>query len=201
MISNLDTEVAPSSAPTPEVDPWDIRNIRIDMSNLNTRAATTKLAKVPVRKPSKHEFIRTHREFRLDAYMIRLKEEREDYLVFPHVVPQLDSRVHSLLEPHTLYLCINKQKVIFVWPVKNVDDERPNDWLSSAHEAAEIAQDKWTRVTSNLGLGSYETTTANAEYGEPDWLGKQFGEFLKIAFKDNAIQSPDHKLILQLMGD
>jgi hypothetical protein len=186
MESNSTAPEAEAIVTPEEFDPWAIENLRISQANLNARAAETKLTNVPVRRPSKHEFI--------------LKEERETYIVFPYVVQQLPTNVQSLLEPHTLYLAINRQEVVFIWPIRHVDPARTNRWLSSAHEAAAAAEDNWIRVSSNQSLGSYEQSIAETNYGDPQWPVQPINQILKVAFGDKAINSPDHKLILHFRG-
>jgi hypothetical protein len=101
----------------------------------------------------------------------------------------------------TLYLTINRQKVLSVWPVKlPAADGRSNDWHVSASAAAERAMDKWIRLAANMSLGAYEISEAIADYGQPEWPNLTFMEILKIAFKNRLIDSPDHAVIQQLRG-
>ena len=70
----------PAAAPA---DPFDLANLRL-ASNFAASAGVKKLLRtVPVRKPSKQEFVRVHSDpaFRENFAMIELKEDRESYLI------------------------------------------------------------------------------------------------------------------------
>ena len=101
----------------------------------------------------------------------------------------------------TLYLTINRQKVLSVWPVKlPAVDGRVNEWHASAAAAAERAMKNWIRLAANMSLGAYEISEAIADYGQPEWPNLPFREILKIAFKNRLIDSSDHAVIQQLRG-
>src|SRR6516162_5223943 len=64
-------------------DPFDLANLRL-AQNFNETAGVKKLLRtVPIRKPSKQDFIRVHADpaFRENFAIIELKEDREVYLV------------------------------------------------------------------------------------------------------------------------
>ena len=70
---------------------------------------------VPVRKPNSQDFIRVHsgETYRLPLAVIELKDDREIYLVPPPVATQLPGECIMV----TLYLAINRQGVLFLWPL------------------------------------------------------------------------------------
>jgi hypothetical protein len=181
-------------------DVWSPEVLRIDQSFLNVGAAKKLLTTVPVRKPNKQDFVRVNPDpaYRLPVGLIELKENRETYLVLPAVSRELSE---SEFFAATLYLTINRQKVLSVWPVKlPAADGRSNEWHASAAAAAERAMDKWIRLAANLSLGAYEISEASADYGQPEWPNLTFMEILKIAFKNRRIESSDHAVIQQLRG-
>jgi hypothetical protein len=53
-------------------------------------------------------------EFREDFPVIELKEEREEYIVTAGLVPALADE----LVTKTMYTAINRQGVVFFWPVR-----------------------------------------------------------------------------------
>ena len=54
----------------------------------------------------------------------------------------------------TLYTAINRQGVVFLWPVRLPGpDGKVNEWWRSAGEAAELAMTKWVRVKAEHELG------------------------------------------------
>jgi len=181
-------------------DIWSPEALRIDQSVLNTGAAKKLLTTVPVRKPNKQDFVRVnpHPAYRLTVGLIELKENRETYLVLPAVSHELSESEFFFA---TLYLTINRQKVLSVWPVKlPAADGRCNEWHASAAAAAERAMHNWIRLAANISLGAYEISEAIANYGEPEWPHLTFMDILKIAFKNRLIDSSDHAVIQQLRG-
>jgi len=181
-------------------DIWSPEALRIDQSVLNTGAAKKLLTTVPVRKPNKQDFVRVNQNpaYRLTVGLIELKENRETFLVVPAVSQELSESEFFLA---TLYLTINRQKVLSVWPIKvPAADGRSNDWHASAAAAAERAMDKWIRLAANMSLGAYEISEAIADYGQPEWPNLSFKEILKIAFKNRLIESSDHAVVQQLRG-
>jgi hypothetical protein len=209
MISVSDTEVVSTTAPEETTvataaqssNPFDnLASLRIDQSSLNMGAAKKLLTTVPVRKPNKQDFVRVHSglDYRLTTGLIELKDSRETYVVVPSVAQELSESEYYLA---TLYVTINRQKVLSVWPVKMpAADGKSNDWHTSAVEAAERAMHSWIRMAANMSLGAYEISEAIAEYGEPVWPDLTFNAILKIAFKNKLIDSSDHPVIQQLRG-
>jgi hypothetical protein len=196
-MASLATQIAGGSEPS---DIWSPEALRIDQSVLNTGAAKKLLTTVPVRKPNKQDFVRVNSDpaYRLTVGLIELKDNRETFLVLPAVSQELSESEFFLA---TLYLTMNRQKVLSVWPVKlPVADGRINEWHASAAAAAERAMRNWIRLAANMSLGAYEISEAIANYGEPEWPNTPFMEILKIAFKNRLIDSSDHAVIQQLRG-
>ena len=100
----------------------------------------------------------------------------------------------------TLYTTINRQGVLSLWPVKlPAPDGKHNEWHRSAAEA-EIAMNKWLRITANMSLGAYEMFEATGDLPEPTWPDLSFPEILKIAFRDHIIEKADHPVVQRLQG-
>jgi hypothetical protein len=101
----------------------------------------------------------------------------------------------------TLFLTINRQGVVHLWPVKLPGhDGKHNEWHRSAAEAADVAMKRWVRVTANMSLGAYEVFIAEANIPNPTWPDLTLSEILKIAFRDRIVDRPDHPLVKQLRG-
>jgi hypothetical protein len=140
----------------PSNDPFDPVNLRLSQNFCESVGVKKRLTTVPVRKPFKQDFIRVHHDpaFRLETMVIEFKDENETYLV----APELWSQVPGELIPKILFVAINRQKVVFLWPVRLPDEEgKLDDWNRSALEAATTAQSHWVRVMANRSLGAYET--------------------------------------------
>ena len=78
---------------------------------------------------------------------------------------------------------------------------RENTWNQSQRQVAEIAQNKWVRLQSNMSAGSYDTQVAEGEIPEPIWPTLSFDEILNIAFPPtHIIDSLDHPALRKLRG-
>ena len=182
------------------LNPFDPAALRLNQSYADTVGVKKLLTTVPVRKPNRSDFVRVHPDpaFRLTpAAIIEMKEDNEVYLVLPEMAQQIPGGF-SLA---TIYVTINRQGTLHLWPVKQSGPEgRKNEWNSSAAEAAERAMKKWVRVTSNMSLGAYEIFEASGDLPEPVWPDFTLQEILKIAFRDRLVDCPDHPLVQRLRG-
>ena len=182
-------------------DPYDPANLRLDQSYLRDGGVKKLLTAIPVRKPNKQEFIRTHSDpnYRLSGVaIIELREDRETYLVAPQYAEELDPNWFHICN---VYLTINRQQAVSLWPVKLPDPGgRMSGWHTSGVECAEKAMKHWIRVVPNMSLGAYEIHLAENVLTEPEWPDKPFHELLKIGFKGRVIQDQEHPVILRLRG-
>ena len=182
-------------------DPFDPRNLRMNQSFIDTASVKPLLTTVPVRKPKKQEFLRVHPdpEYRADPIaIIELEEDRETYLVTPNTAIDLQNELRCV----TLFTAINRQGVVFLWPVKlGTGGARILEWYRSAREAAELCMTGWYRVTANMNLGAYEMAPAFGMIPEPEWPTASFPELLRIAFRDRFIDRLDHPVVRQLRGE
>jgi hypothetical protein len=188
-----------ASTPAAPPDPFDIAGLRINPSFIETASVTKLLTTVPVRKPGKQDFIRVRpeAEYREMLAMIDLKDDREDFLVVPGLLPDLAGEVVF----KTVFTAINRQGTPFLWPVPlPMADGRQNDWWRSAREAAEKAMTCWVRVKADMNLGAYVTFVAENVTAEPEWPELSFQELLRIAFRDRIITSLDHAVVKRLRG-
>jgi hypothetical protein len=182
-------------------DPFDPENFRIDQSFLQQPVAKKLLVTVPVRKPHKQDFIRAHpsMDYQLPAALVNLRNEGETYLVLPDFVSALGENEHFFA---TLHLCITRQKVPFLWPVKiPPPDGRKNEWHNSAITAVGQAMEHWVRVVANMDAGAYDVLLATGNFTDPKWPELSLKEILKIAFKDKVVDSLDHPVIKKLRGE
>jgi hypothetical protein len=181
-------------------DPFDLANLRL-AQNYNETAGVKKLLRtVPVRKPSRQEFVRVNPDpaFRDNFAMIELKEDREEYLVAGR---GLIAEFAAEIVNKTLFTTINRQGVVFLWPVRLPDaDGKQMEWHRSARDAAEEATKHWMRVSANTSLGAYELIVAEAITVEPTWPEVSFQDLIRIAFRDRLITTIDHTVLKRLRG-
>lgn len=179
---------------------FDPSKLRLSQ-NFGESAGVKKLVTtIPVRKPNKQDFIRVHADpaYRLETAVLEFKEERETYLVAPELWPELPGE----LTPKVLFTAINRQKVLFVWPIRLPgEDGRHDEWNASALEAAQMAQMDWIRISANMSLGAYEIYQATGDLPEPEWPEMNFSKILETAFKGRFITDLDHPALRRLRGE
>jgi len=187
---------APNAKPGP--DPFDPASLRLSQDFAASIGVEKLLTRVPVRKPDRHEFVRTHGspDYRLDIAMVQLKVDREFYPLMPDVAAALPGE----WEPYRLFTAINRQGVVFLWPCRLPDPERPSPWHETLLEAANLALSHWIRVTANMPLGGYETARARGDLPEPVWPPHPFRKLLEVAFGKNLVTDLDHPLVGRLLG-
>jgi hypothetical protein len=180
-------------------DPFDVTNLRLDQSFVESAGVKKLLTTVPVRKPHKQEFIRVRSDpaYRDAFAVIEWKEDREFYLLSKEValaLPGEFTMVH-------LFTTINRQNILLLWPVKLPgSDGRTIRWHTSAAEAAEYAMSHWIKVNANMGLGAYEWSEAESSIPEPNWPELSFTDSLRIAFKDKFVGTLDHAILKRIRG-
>ena len=181
-------------------DPFDLSRIRLSQ-NYDEKLCVKKLITVvPIKKPSAQDFVRVHPDenWRIQTSVIVLKDERETYLVDP----DLWAEIPQELMPMQLVTAINRQKVLFLWPVKLPDSSgRRDNWNRSALDAIDAAKTGWVRVQANMSGGFYEVSAATGPLSEPEWPEISFQEIIRVAFRDHHIQSTDHPVIRSLRGE
>ena len=196
----------PSAIEVPEAnmaaDPFDPAKLRLSQDFAANLGVKKKLMSVPVRKPDKTWFVRVHPDenYRLPTMVLELKEENEIYLIDPSLWPELATE--TTVSARVLFTAVNRQGVVFIWPVRLPGpDGRVDDWSRTSMEAAEMAMTKWVRVQANMSLGAYDVFEATADLPEPAWPKESLGELLRIAFKDKRIDSRDHPVLRKLRGE
>jgi hypothetical protein len=189
-----------AATPNPTPDLFDdLANLRLSQAFAETSGVKKLLRTVPVHRPHPQDFFRVNPDpaFRENFPIIELKEEREQYLVAPALVPELAGEFISM----TLFTAINRQGVTFLLPVRlPTADGRQSEWHRSMREAAELAMGKWVRVKANMALGAYEMFIAESVMVEPVWPDVSFSEILRLAFRERVIDRLDHPVLKRLRG-
>jgi hypothetical protein len=190
------------AAAAPVADPFDPASLRLSSDAAAGLGVRKALLTVSVRKPDKTWWVRTHADavYRLETAVIELKEDRETYLVAPTLWPQLSTE--TTFSARALVTTINRQGVLFLWPIKLPGaDGRVDEWSRSALDAADRAAKGWVRVQANLSLGAYEVWHTEAPIPDPEWPPTHFRELLRIAFRDRFIDSLEHPILRKLRGE
>jgi hypothetical protein len=191
-------EVVPPTT-EPMGNEFALENLRLDQNFIETAGVKRLLTTVPVRKPGRQEYIRVHPhpDYRASVALIELKEDRDLYLVTPAMARELSGEFFMA----TLYVTINRQRVLTLWPVRlPAPDGQQSLWHKSAGEAAQLAMTKWIRVHSNMSLGAYEIDEAPITHSDPEWPPYSLQELIPIAFKDRLVNRIDHPVVQRLRG-
>lgn len=196
-MKNLIDESGSSNA-TVKTSRFDPSALRLSQNFIEAAGVKKLLSTIPVRKPNKQDFNRVHPKYRLETLVLELKESNETYLV----ANSLWNELHRELTAKVLFIGINRDKVLFVWPIRlPSEDGRHDNWNASALQAADIAKNNWLRVSSNLKKGAYELYQATGDLPDPEWPDMEFDEILNIAFKDHYIDTLDHPALRLLRGE
>jgi len=156
------------------------------------------LSTVPVRKPAKEWFFRTHPVHALDALVLELKEEGTTLILNPSLHSALIEE--QCVSRRKLQLAINRQGIPFIWPMRYPNEGRTDTWALTAADAATTAVDNWVRMQPNMALGGYQISVAKID-ADPVWPTQPFNELLRIAFKGSVVDSLDHPTLKQLRGE
>ncbi len=157
------------------------------------------LTKVPVGKPEKPQFFRTHiaDDMTFAAMLLEQKESRERYLVRPDVAPG----IAELVRPVQLFTAIDRQNNLFLIPVPlPAEDGTRNSWHESLAQAVEHAKLKWLRIAANMHTKAYDVYEALGALEEPKWPEHNIETLLVVAFRGKIIDSIDHPVVQSLLG-
>jgi hypothetical protein len=195
--------------PAPNRQDPSPRDIFADLEGLRftgqavLESAVEVLATVPVKKPVKTWFIRTHPDPRmyLEAGIWLDPDQRDEiFLVVPKFTGFLDEQVKSV----TLIPSITRQGTVFLWPCPRLSDDPgqrgPTGWGESARQAADLARNRWLRLQPDMQLGAYRLVVAQGDLSEPKWPERPLQDLLRIAFGPRVIDRADHPVILRLRG-
>jgi hypothetical protein len=181
-------------------NPFDPQSLRLTPAHVGG-ATRKQVLTIPVVKPPKQDWIRTHPDpdYRMNIGVLDLKEERELWAVVPEVYSELTFECsHVSLIPY-----INRTRTLRLWPLKLPgEDGRESDWHISARMAAAAAREEWIRVYADMSAGSYAYMRAEAQPPEPEWPEMTLDEMMMVAFRNGTrvITSLDHPVIKTLQS-
>jgi hypothetical protein len=186
-------------AASTEADQWDLDSLRVSQDYADGPGVEQVITDVPVSKPTKSQWVRTHPdpEHQIETLILELEEERELFLIAPSL--------HSVLitEPtvsrRLLITTITRQGRLSLWPIRlPAPDGKIDAWNKTAMDAAWRARSTWVRIAADMGFGNYRVWEAKDALGEPKWPSLSFKDILKIAFADRMISRLDHPVIKRL---
>ena len=195
--SSIASDNTAASIPTGEFSKLDLSRFRVDQESYGESQARQIVTTIPVRKPSKTAFFRTHRsaDYRMHAGIISRESNNENYLVDGDLCEELMGE--AAFNTCLLVTAITRTGTPFIWPLKTGD----NPWAVSAREAAEIATRSWIRLRSDRELGAYVPMQAVNQGAEPVWPEMPFDQILELAFRGKIIADMNHPVLRELRGE
>jgi len=182
------------------VDPFDPALFAVD-ETAEALAAPKLLVTCRVDKPSKTAFVRASArpEDTLAAYVLKLEEERETYLVMAEAALALAGM--DLVSKVNLTVAIDRQGNPFLW-VTNPPGEDGRDWDAwrAMRIALEESKKRWVRVQYNTRTRTYDVYTMAGSTKDPEWPEHSLADYLRAGFGERVIRKPDHPIVRRLLG-
>ena len=177
----------------------DLASLRLPANYGATLGVKKLLTNVPVGKPRKDSFFRTHSspDMTFPAMILENKDARESYVVVPEVAQQIS----ELVRPVMLHAAIDRQNNVSLIPVPLPGESGTrNPWHESLAQSVDYAKDQWIRIAANMRGGGYDISVAQAELPEPEWPEQNIEALVEIAFRGKIIRSLDHPVVQALLG-
>ena len=174
-------------------------SLRLSQNFGETLGVKKVLATVPVGKPTKDRFFRTHTSpsWVFPTWILENKAAGETYIVSPEVASVLG----DLVRPVELYAVIDRQNnpSLIPIPLPGPNGVR-NPWHESLLQAVLWARLVWLRISANMALGGYDIFEAAASLPEPIWPETTMDELLEVAFRGRIITGLDHPVVQDRLG-
>lgn len=153
---------------------------------------------IPVRKPSKKQFVFVHPEADYRAVnMPTIQDEAtgEIYLLAANL--EFPADIENKVDFLNLATAITTDGSIFLWYYKN----STNSWSDSARIAIREASHRWVRVIPDKSSNGYILESPMVSPPAPAWPVLSFTKMLETAFGTHYIDSLNHPLVKKLRGD
>jgi hypothetical protein len=153
---------------------------------------------IPVRKPSKKQFVRAHHsaEYRADG-MPTITDEATGEVYLLSAEFDLPADIENKVDMLNLAAAMTADGSVFLWFYKN----STNSWSQSARIAISEASRRWVRVTPDMSSNGYLLEFPMVDPPQPSWPPMTFTQILETAFGERYIDSLNHPLIKKLRGD
>ena len=184
---------------TPPVGATPFSSLRLKQNFGETLGVKKILNTVPVGKPPRDRFFRTHTspDWVYPVWTLETKTTGETYIVSEAVASLLDGLVRAV----ELYVVVDRQNNVFLIPVPFPGPNGVrNPWHESLLQAVMKARTVWLRLNANKELGGYDIFEATAKLPEPIWPDTTMDELLAIAFRGRIITTPDHPVVQEKLG-
>lgn len=180
----------------PTVAGLDLSDFAVDEADLV--AANREQMTIPVEKPRKTVFFRTHPNLHAAVWCLKDDDSRL-WAIAKHVanIPELAPHV----APYQMTAYVDRSAHCWLWPVRLVRPLKPsNGAWDSARAVAKQAETRWLRMQWSSQLKAYDAYVAPVQPGEPQWPTEPMASLVERAFADRRIASVDHPMVKQLLG-
>lgn len=177
----------------------DLKSLRLPANYGATLGVKKLLTNVPVGKPNKTLYFRTHAsdEMTFSTMLLENKDARETYAVIPEVA----QAISELVRPVMLHAAIDRQNNVSLIPVPLPgEDGTRNPWHESLAQAVERAKIGWLRICANMTVGGYDVYIAEGALPDPEWPEHDIDKLVEVAFRGKIITSLDHPIVQSLLG-
>lgn len=161
------------------------------------------IIQVLVKKPNPQKFFRVlpGSQWEVSVPVLEMKEEGDYYLVHPDVLPYLVNEVRFVRINVAYYL----NGSVFLIPTPLPDAENPmkwNPWHRSLDTVVKRAKEGWVRSVADRSISGYNLLAASGNYECPQLpTDMTLNDYLRIAFREKIIDSPDHPIVRRLLGE
>jgi len=176
-----------------------LKDLRLPANYGATLGVKKMLTKVPVGKPSKPQFFRTHQaeDMTFTAMILEQKGTQECYAIAHDVAQQISELVRAV----KMHAAIDRQNNVFLIPVPMPGESGTrNPWHESLAQAVEHAKMKWLRISANMHIGGYDVYEAEGTLPEPEWPDHTIDTLFAVAFRGKMITRIDHPVVQSALG-
>lgn len=186
-----DTTPAPTATPSTT----DFDDLKLPQNFDSLLHAKRVLTAIPLRKPYKHDWVRTHPTWQQPASVLKLRGERADELWL--ICNALGGGLpDDLITGMVFTPTINRQAALTMWPLRMpAANGRADMWAQTAIEIAQVARERWVQVHADLRIGAYTYLELQETVGEPEWPEMAWDAIRELAFRARLITSFDHPVL------
>jgi len=182
----------------PPIGKTNLKALRLQANYGATLGVKKILTVVPVRKPRKPEFFRTHSsaDMTFSGMVYENKEKSEHYLLVPNVALHISELVRAV----ELHAAIDTSNNVFLIPLPLPDElGNRNPWHESLAGNIAHAQNNWIRISANKDVQGYDTCEATGNLPQPQWPEHDIETLVDIAFRGKIITELDHPVVQKLL--
>jgi hypothetical protein len=177
----------------------EFRALRRDLPGVKGHSAIGIVAIGVSKVPGKHEFFRTHAEFRPVVPIVDLEVgmEKQFFAVTDEMVEAL-AGIGISVSNHTLYLTVTARGAVKIVPVRGANsDGEQNEYNRTKELGLVLATKKWVRLFVDQDNKAYKVFPApDGRFAEPIWPQLKPAKIFRLAFREKGrlVDSIEHPL-------